>query len=66
MTPEQFISLHQTMPWFTFVIVCVLGLVVGSFLNVVIFRLPVMLYKEWKAACDEMQDELPKDLPEGR
>src|ERR1700751_3286971 len=29
----------------------VLGLVVGSFLNVVIYRLPLMLEREWREQC---------------
>src|SRR5580658_6404888 len=33
--------------------VFVLGLVVGSFLNVVIYRLPVMLDREWRAQATE-------------
>jgi leader peptidase (prepilin peptidase)/N-methyltransferase len=32
----------------------VLGLIVGSFLNVVIFRLPIMLQRDWRAQCEEM------------
>jgi len=31
----------------------ILGLMVGSFLNVVIYRLPVMLQKEWRSQCEE-------------
>jgi leader peptidase (prepilin peptidase)/N-methyltransferase len=31
-----------------------LGLVVGSFLNVVIYRLPVMLERAWRAECSEL------------
>ena len=31
----------------------VLGLCVGSFLNVVIYRLPVMLERQWRAQCAE-------------
>jgi leader peptidase (prepilin peptidase)/N-methyltransferase len=31
-----------------------LGLVVGSFLNVVIYRLPLMLEREWRASATEM------------
>jgi leader peptidase (prepilin peptidase) / N-methyltransferase len=31
----------------------VLGLAVGSFLNVVIYRLPVMLERQWRAQCAE-------------
>ena len=33
----------------------VLGLVVGSFLNVVIHRLPIMLERQWRAQCAELQ-----------
>jgi leader peptidase (prepilin peptidase)/N-methyltransferase len=32
----------------------VLGLCVGSFLNVVIYRLPVMLDRQWRAQCAEL------------
>lgn len=32
----------------------VLGLVVGSFLNVVIYRLPVMLEQAWRLECSEL------------
>jgi len=31
-----------------------LGLLVGSFLNVVIYRLPVMLEREWRQQCQEL------------
>jgi leader peptidase (prepilin peptidase)/N-methyltransferase len=31
----------------------VLGLVVGSFLNVVIYRLPIMLERQWRQQCEE-------------
>src|ERR1700684_1650910 len=34
--------------------VLVLGLLVGSFLNVVIYRLPVMLERDWRAQCAEL------------
>jgi leader peptidase (prepilin peptidase)/N-methyltransferase len=40
----------------TFVGTClVLGLIVGSFLNVVIYRLPVMLERQWREQCAEIQ-----------
>lgn len=43
-----------------FVIVCaVVGLLVGSFLNVVIHRLPQMLEQEWLANCAELRGEPP-------
>ena len=37
-----------------------LGLLVGSFLNVVIYRLPVMLEKQWRIAAKQHL-ELPLD-----
>lgn len=41
----------------------VLGLLVGSFLNVVVYRLPIMLQREWKAQCCEYL-ELENTLPD--
>ena len=35
----------------------VLGLVVGSFLNVVIYRLPIMLERSWREQCAEVSGE---------
>src|SRR6185436_11949020 len=35
----------------------VLGLLVGSFLNVVIYRVPVMLNRDWRAQCAEFAAE---------
>lgn len=40
--------------WFDASIVAVFGLVVGSFLNVVIYRLPKMLERQWAAECAEL------------
>src|ERR1700675_953199 len=38
--------------------VFVLGLVVGSFLNVVIYRLPIMLEREWRAQAAEFSSSI--------
>ena len=40
---------------------CVLGLLVGSFLNVVIFRLPVMLDRQWRQQCAELANSQVSD-----
>ncbi len=41
-----------------------LGLLIGSFLNVVIYRLPVMLEAQWKAECADMTGQpLPVIAP---
>ena len=41
----------------------VVGLCVGSFLNVVIHRLPKMLERGWKEQCAELAGESPVDAP---
>jgi leader peptidase (prepilin peptidase)/N-methyltransferase len=43
--------------------VFVLGLVVGSFLNVVIYRVPIMLEREWRTQASEMLEN-PVPAPE--
>ena len=40
-----------------------IGLCIGSFLNVVIHRLPKMLDRGWRAQCAELAGESPPDLP---
>lgn len=46
MSPEAFLGT-----------IALLGLMVGSFLNVVIFRLPIMLHREWRAQCYDYLNE---------
>ncbi|HYL71641.1 MAG TPA: prepilin peptidase [Candidatus Dormibacteraeota bacterium] len=41
----------------------VLGLAVGSFLNVVIYRLPIMLERSWRAQCAESYADVAATLP---
>ena len=36
----------------------VLGLAIGSFLNVVIYRLPVMLDRQWREQCAEFTGKM--------
>ncbi len=36
----------------------VVGLCVGSFLNVVIYRLPIMLQRQWNEHCQELQGKI--------
>jgi len=58
------LSLYLTDYPLAFVLIgLVLGLIVGSFLNVVIYRLPVMLQKEWREQCHEFL-ELSEDSPQ--
>jgi len=50
----------QQYPLFLIGVVCILGLLVGSFLNVVIYRLPVMMQADWRRECQEYL-QLPPD-----
>jgi leader peptidase (prepilin peptidase) / N-methyltransferase len=58
---EPVLSLLRTEPHFLQGVCLVLGLLVGSFLNVVIHRLPKMMEREWHANCLDLQG---KDVPE--
>ncbi len=56
------LSIVELYPWL-FILVCGgIGVVVGSFLNVVIYRLPRMMEREWQLHCAELRGET---LPPG-
>lgn len=44
-------------------IVFIVGLLIGSFLNVVIYRLPIMMYRGWRKECLEFLELAPEALP---
>lgn len=46
---SEFILLLQQQSWHYLLLVFVFSLVIGSFLNVVIYRLPLMMEREWQA-----------------
>ncbi len=46
-------ALFQAEPLLLVIFVGIMGLLVGSFLNVVIYRLPVMMENEWRQECEE-------------
>lgn len=47
------IDLISTSPTTLVILTIILGLLVGSFLNVVVYRIPIMLQREWKEQCCE-------------
>ena len=51
---DALIDLFIAMPVLWIGTIFVLGLLVGSFLNVVIHRLPIMLEREWKAEAERI------------
>lgn len=59
----EFFQLFKSEP-LLFVIACaLLGLLVGSFLNVVIHRLPKIIEREWRAQCAELNGQTPDPPP---
>ncbi len=57
------ITLMTNSPAYFYTIVVVFSLLIGSFLNVVIYRLPKMLEQGWKSECREfLADELAKPI----
>jgi len=47
----QIVELLQQMPALVYLFALILGLLIGSFLNVVIYRLPIMLIRDWTQDC---------------
>lgn len=53
----------QTYPPLFIALAGIVGLLVGSFLNVVIHRLPKMMERDWRAQCAELSGSAVKDEP---
>ena len=51
------LTFFQAQPWAFNTSVLILGLLVGSFLNVVIYRLPIMMQREWRGDCLEFLEQ---------
>ncbi|HSI45376.1 MAG TPA: A24 family peptidase [Methylophilus sp.] len=60
---EPVLSLLRTQPYFLQGVCLILGLLVGSFLNVVIHRLPKMMEREWHANCLDLQGQTVPEQP---
>ncbi|SDX26038.1 prepilin peptidase [Nitrosomonas oligotropha] len=59
----SFLSILQDSPVFFVSCTTILGLMIGSFLNVVIYRLPEMMKRNWLQQCAELQGEAIQTLP---
>ncbi len=59
----SFLSILQDTPAFFIAFVAATGLMVGSFLNVVIYRLPEMMKRNWLQQCAELRGETVNTLP---
>jgi leader peptidase (prepilin peptidase)/N-methyltransferase len=52
----EFVALLDAFPALLFSLTAALGLCVGSFLNVVIHRLPIMMERRWQMECADLAD----------
>jgi leader peptidase (prepilin peptidase)/N-methyltransferase len=60
------IDLYASEPLLFIATVAALGLVVGSFLNVVIYRVPAILDRQWREQCAELSGKAPSTEPQER
>ena len=56
------LNLLQENPAIFITVSVLLGLMVGSFLNVVIYRLPLIMQREWEQNCKELQGQEPEAI----
>jgi leader peptidase (prepilin peptidase)/N-methyltransferase len=50
---NELIMLMEQTPALVYGLVTIVGVLIGSFLNVVIYRLPIMMERDWKNECAE-------------
>ncbi len=60
------LDVFNQQPWLLVITLVSLGLVVGSFLNVVIYRLPLMMDSRWRKDCCELLELEDKANSESR
>lgn len=53
----MYAEFFELVPAALLVVVALFGLLVGSFLNVVAYRLPIMMERDWRRQCDELAAE---------
>lgn len=57
------IELAQALPWLYLSLIFLFSLMIGSFLNVVIHRMPIMLERDWQAEYHSYFDSEPEAVP---
>jgi leader peptidase (prepilin peptidase)/N-methyltransferase len=51
------VEIFEAWPVALFVVAGLVGLLVGSFLNVVAYRIPIMMERAWRAQCEELKSQ---------
>jgi leader peptidase (prepilin peptidase)/N-methyltransferase len=60
---DDVIELLRSEPALWIGVAVLFGLSIGSFLNVVVYRLPKMMEREWAAQCAELSGQVPGEQP---
>ena len=60
----EILSVFKTEQWLFYTAIVLFSVSVGSFLNVVIYRLPLMLERDWRQQCHEFLDIAVPDAAE--
>jgi len=61
---DNLVLTFELSPLFFLSSVFIISLAIGSFLNVVIYRVPVMMKNEWRCECEEFLELEPSPAPE--
>ena len=56
-------ELFEIFPWAALIFAALFGLLVGSFLNVVAYRVPIMMERAWREQCEELASEAGVEPP---
>jgi len=51
------VEIFEAWPALLFVATGLIGLIAGSFLNVVAYRVPIMMERAWRSQCDELKSQ---------
>jgi len=51
------VEIFEAWPVLLFVAAGLVGLIVGSFLNVVAYRVPIMMERAWRSQCDDLKSQ---------
>jgi leader peptidase (prepilin peptidase) / N-methyltransferase len=51
------VEILEAWPVGLFIVIGLVGLIAGSFLNVVAYRIPIMMERAWRSQCDELSSQ---------
>jgi leader peptidase (prepilin peptidase)/N-methyltransferase len=61
---QELLTIFNNELWLFYTAIVAFGLCIGSFLNVVVYRLPVMMQRDWRLQCHDYLELEPPELSE--